>query len=315
MIDTLKTTFREFLDDDAPRLAAALSYYTVFSLPAILILILLVTGFFTNAQSVAERIVAETQDVLGEDGARQIATIIRETAGFGGGGITTILALAGLAFGATGAFFQLQAALNQAWGVAADPDSGIKGFAMKRVLSFGMILAVAFLLLVTMILSALLTRAGNEVADLLPGALSGPLLLTIDVALSLTVVTVLFAAIFKVLPDAEIGWRDVGIGAFATAALFIAVKYLFGFFLSLADPGSAFGAAGSLAVIMVWIYVASMVLLLGAEFAQVWARRRGKRIVPSEGAVRVVKETREARTRRRSAEHPDGGRSQGARDG
>lgn len=305
MIETLKATFREFLDDESPRLAAALSYYTVFSLPAILILILLVTGFFVDSQTVADRLVAETQDVLGEDGAQQIATMIRETSGFGGGGLTTILALAALAFGATGAFFQLQAALNQAWGVAADPDSGVREFAVKRAMSFGMILVVAFLLLVTMGLSALLTRAGEEVADLLPGALSGGLLVAIDVGLSLAVVTVLFAAIFKVLPDAELTWRDVGVGAFVTAALFIAVKYLFGFFLSLAEPGSAFGAAGSLAVIMVWIYVASLVLLLGAQFTQAWARRRGKRIVPSKGAVRVVKETKEERTRRQSARHDD----------
>lgn len=306
MIETLKTTFQEFLDDDSPRLAAALSYYTIFSLPAILILILMVTGLFVDAQSVAERMVGETQAVLGEEGASQIATMIQEAAGFGGGGLSMLLTLAALAFGATGAFFQLQMALNKAWSVAADPDSGIKNFAVKRSLSFGMILVVALLLLVSMVLSALLTRAGEEIAELLPGALSGGLLLAIDLGLSLAVVTALFAAIFKVLPDAEIGWRDVGVGALVTAALFIAVKYLFGFFLAMADPGSAFGAAGSLAVIMVWIYVASMVLLLGAEFTQVWARRRGKRIVPTEGAVRVVKESKEARTRRQSAQQQAG---------
>jgi membrane protein len=295
LLDIIKATVREFLDDDAPRLAAALSYYTVFSLPAILILILLVTGFFTDADAVADRIVGETQDVLGEEGATQIETMIREAGDLGGGGLATLLTLAALAFGATGAFFQLQMALNKAWNVAPDPDSGIKDFALKRALSFGMVLAIAFLLLVSLALSALLTRAGAEIAQLLPGVLSSGLLLAIDVGLSLAVITVLFAAIFKVMPDAEITWRDVGIGALVTAVIFIVLKYLFGYFLSLADPGSSFGAAGSLAIIMVWVYFASMVLFLGAEFTQVWARKHGKRIQPSKGAVRLVKESRESR--------------------
>lgn len=293
MLGLIKTTIREFLDDDAPRLAAALSYYTVFSLPPILILILLLTGVVVDPETTADRLLSQVEGVLGEDGARQIETMIRETADFDGLGLATLLSLLALAFGATGAFFQLQSALNKAWGVAPDPDAGIRTFVVKRVLSFAMVLGIALLLLVSLVVSALLTRAGDEIATLLPGFLSGAMLLAVDLGLSLAIVTILFAAIFKVLPDAHITWRDVGIGAFATAVLFVLLKYLFGVFLSLADPGSAYGAAGSLAVLLVWIYFSAMVLFLGAEFTQVRARKHGTRIQPSPGAVRVVREVRE----------------------
>lgn len=290
MVDTIKSTVREFLDDDAPRMAAALSYYTVFALPAILILILLVVGFFMDPSDVETRMVGQVEDVLGDEGAQQIQTMIQQSAELGGGPFAVILSLLALTFGATGAFFQLQAMLNKAWGVAPDPErSGIKTFLIKRVLSFGMILVVAFLLLVSLVVSAIIARAGGAIAEALPGPVSGAMLLGLDIGLSLVVFTALFAAIFKVMPDARITWPDVGVGAAVTAVLFLAVKYLFSFFLSMADPGSAFGAAGSLAVIMIWVYVSSMVLFMGAEFTQVWARNRGTRIEPDEGAVRIVK--------------------------
>lgn len=295
MLDILKDTVRGFLDDDAPRLAAALAYYTVFSLPPILILILLLTGVFADPDTIEDRLLGQVEDVLGDDGAQQVQTMIRQAADFGGGFLTTVLSLLALAFGATGAFHQLQGALNKAWSVAPDPDAGFRTFVTKRFLSFGMVIAIAFLLLVSLVASAFLTRLGAEIAELLPGQLTGTMLLAIDVGLSLVLSTALFAAIFKVLPDARIGWRDVGLGAFVTAALFVAIKYLFGFFLSISDPGSAFGAAGSLAVILVWCYVCAMVVILGAEFTQVWARHQGARIEPSAGAVKVVTETRPQR--------------------
>jgi membrane protein len=290
VFEIIKSTVREFLDDDAPRLAAALSYYTVFSLPPILILILLMTGVFMDIDTVADQIVDRAEGALGTDGAQQIETMIRGTADFDGGTLATILSLLAIAFGATGAFFQLQAALNKAWGVAPDPDAGIKTFLAKRAVSFAMIVGAALLLLVTLVISAVLGRAGDEVATLLPDFMSGPMLVALDLGISLAVITLLFAAIFKVLPDATVRWRDVGVGAFVTAILFIALRHLFGVFLSLSDPGSAYGAAGSLAVILIWIYASAMILLLGAEFTQVWARRRGVRIEPSPGAVRVTRE-------------------------
>jgi membrane protein len=288
-MEIIKATVREFLDDDAPRLAAALSYYTVFALPAILVLILLLTGIFVDSENVADRIVGRLEGVIGDDGADQIETMISESAELGGNVFATILSLAAIAFAATGAFFQLQAALNKIWSVAPNPDAGFKGFIVKRALSFAMVVGIALLLLVSLFAGAVLTRVGGEIADLLPGALTGGFILAIDAALSLVIFTVLFAAIMKVLPDAEIGWRDVLVGAVVTAVLFLILKYTFGLFLSMTEPGSAFGAAGSLAVLLIWVYFSAMVFFAGAEFTQVWARRKGKRIEPSPGAVRVRK--------------------------
>jgi membrane protein len=248
------------------------------------------TGVFMDIDTVADQIVDRAEGALGTDGAQQIETMIRGTADFDGGTLATILSLLALAFGATGAFFQLQSALNKAWGVAPDPDAGIMTFVTKRALSFAMIVGAALLLLVTLVISAVLGRAGDEVAALLPDFMSGPMLVALDLGISLAVITLLFAAIFKVLPDATVRWRDVGVGAFVTAILFIALRHLFGVFLSMSDPGSAYGAAGSLAVILIWIYASAMILLLGAEFTQVWARQRGVRIEPSPGAVRVTRE-------------------------
>jgi membrane protein len=238
--------------------------------------------------------IEQVESVLGDDAAAQIQTMVQQLDDFGGGALATVLSLLALAFGATGAFHQLQGSLNKAWAVAPDPDrSGVKVFALKRLVSFILILGIALLILATLFVSTILTRAGGEVAQLLPDALTGPLLVALDIGLSLVIYTLLFGAIFKVLPDAQIRWRSVVVGALVTAVLFVILKYTFGIFLSLSDPGSAYGAAGSLAVLLLWIYVSSIVLLLGAEFTQVWARWRGHRIEPSEGAVRVVKRTLE----------------------
>ena len=177
-------------------------------------------------------------------------------------------------FGATGAFIQLQNALNQAWDVPEQREGGVRGHLLKRVLSLGMILGIGFLLLVSMLVGALLTAAGDSLAAMLPDYLSGGLLRVMQLLIELVLITVLFGAIFKVLPDIEIGWRDVMIGAAFTAFLFIGGKFLLGIYLGTSDPGSSFGAAGALAAILVWIYYSAMILLLGAELTQVWMGRR-----------------------------------------
>ncbi|HSH44353.1 MAG TPA: YihY/virulence factor BrkB family protein [Longimicrobiales bacterium] len=290
MLDLLKTTFREFAEDDAPRMAAALSYYTIFSLPPLLILLLTIAGVFLEPQDIQGRVLEETQAAVGASGAEQIRTMIEQAERPGSGGtLRTILSIAALLFGATGAFAQLQAALNKAWEVEKSPDrSGVVKLVLKRVLSLGMILVIAFLLLVSLILSAVLSRMGDQVASYLPDPLGQAGLMALDVGLSLLVITTLFAAMFKVLPDAKVAWRDVWLGAGVTAGLFIVGKYLLSFYISQASPGSAFGAAGSLAILLVWVYYSAMILFLGAEFTEAWAERRGRAIVPDKGAVRVA---------------------------
>jgi membrane protein len=286
MFDMLKETVREFMDDDAPRLAAALSYYTIFSLPPLLILLVMIAGVFLDPAEIEGRLAGEMGGAIGPEGAEQIRTILEQADRPGSGGpLMTILSVLALVFGASGAFAQLQAALNKAWEVSGDAgNGGIGAVVLKRALSFGMILVIAFLLLVSLVLSAFLARAGGWAAGLLPGALGDAALRGLDLGLSLVVITALFATMFKVLPDAEIAWRDVWGGALATAALFVLGKFLLGIYIGVSDPGSAFGAAGSLALILVWVYYSAMIFFFGAELTQVRARRRGRAIRPEQDA-------------------------------
>ena len=288
MWSLLKETFAEFRDDEATRVAAALSYYTVFALPPLLVLLVTIAGAIWEPADVQGRIEGQIQALLGADGASAIRAMLENANRPDAGGLfPTLLGIAGLLFGATGAFIQLQSALNTAWDVRPDPaQGGIRNFVTKRLLSIGMILGVGFLVLVSLALSAILSAAGSSIERFLPESLSGPLLLVFNALLSLAVITLLFAAIYKVLPDVVIRWREVWIGAFVTALLFVIGKFAIGFYIGQSDPGSAYGAAGSLAVILLWVYYASIIVLLGAEFTQVWARRRGVEIVPEEGAVR-----------------------------
>ena len=290
MPDLVREIFREFMDDDAPRLAAALAYYTVFSLPPLLILLLMIAGVFWDPQDIQGQVAREIGGAMGPDAAAQIREMIASADRPGSRGpLMTLLTIAGLIFGATGAFGQLQAALNKAWEVEKDPEKGgIMRIVLKRLISLGMILVIAFLLLVSLVLSAILSSAGGAVADLLPGGLGEAALWAINLGLSLLVITGLFATMYKVLPDAKLQWKDVWQGAVVTAALFVLGKFLLGLYISRSEPGSAFGAAGSLAIILVWVYYSAMIFFLGAEFTQVWARRHGRHIEPDDDAVRVI---------------------------
>ena len=287
ILEIVKKTFKDFSEDECPQMAAALSYYTVFSLPPLLVLILLLVGLFLEPQQVQEALSGQMGALLGPDGRAQITEIFqnaeRPDVSKGAAGL---LGFGALIFGATGAVGQLQSALNKAWEVKPDPSQGgWKNFVFKRLLSFGMILGIAFILLVSLAISAMLTAFGDVLGAM--GGISGPLLHLINLAISLLVITGLFAAMFKVLPDAEVSWKDVAIGGLVTTVLFLIGKFAIGLYLGRSDPGAAFGAAGSLAILLVWIYYSSMILLLGAEFTQTWAERRGGGVRPEPGAVRV----------------------------
>jgi membrane protein len=294
LIQVVKDTVNGFSEDDCPTMAAALSYYTVFSLPPLLVLLLTLLGAVMDPQDIQGNLEAQMRSAMGPAGAQQVHTILANADRPGAGGLVpTILSVVALLLGATGVFGQLQAALNKAWGVAPDPEKGgIKGMLLKRVFGIGMVLGLAFILLVSLVVSAVLSAFGEQLGRFLPSGLSAPVLEAINFVGSLAVISLLFGAIFKVLPDAEISWRDVRIGAVVTALLFVAGKFALGLYLGHSNPGEAFGAAGALALMLVWIYYSSMIVLLGAEFTQVWAERRGSGIVPEKGAVRVVRETR-----------------------
>jgi len=263
--------------------AAALAYYTVFALPPLLILLTLVVGLFWDPGEVQRSLETQFSTLVGSDGASAIRDMLDHAKSPGTGPVATILGVLALLFGALGAFMQLQGALNKAWEVKPDPKKGgVRQFIAKRVLSAGMILAVAFLLMVSLAVSAVLSALGAKL-DFVPE----PALQALDLTLSLAVITVMFAAIFRFLPDAEIAWRDVWVGALFTSMLFVLGKFAIGFYLGRSAPGDAFGAASALAVILVWIYYAGMIVLLGAEFTQAWAERRGSYKRPENGAVHV----------------------------
>lgn len=287
-VGLLKKTFQDFSEDECPMRAAALSYYTTFSLAPLLVLIVMVASLFVSAEQVRELLTTQAQGLVGAKGAEEITAMLENAnrPDFSKG-FASIASVAGLLFGATGAFMQLQISLNKAWEVEPDPDAGgVKNFIFKRLLSLGMILGVAFLLLVSLALSTIISAMGGMVTDALGGI--GPVVQSIfDLVVSGLIFTLLFAAIFKILPDAEIAWKDVWVGALVTTALFLVGKFALGIYLGRSNPGEAFGAAGSLAVILVWIYYSSMIVLFGAEFTQAWAEKNGSGIVPEEGAQRI----------------------------
>ena len=293
LIRVVKDTINGFSEDDCPTMAAALSYYTVFSLPPLLVLLLTILGAVLDPQDIQGNIEAQIRSAMGPAGASQIHTILANADRPGGYSLPAILSVVALVLGATGVFGQLQAALNKAWGVAPDPTKGgIKYLLLKRLFGMGMVLGLAFILLVSLVVSAILSAFGEQLGRFLPSGLSAPVLEAINFAGSLAVISLLFAAIFKILPDAKISWRDVRVGAVVTGLLFVGGKFALGLYLGHSNPGEAFGAAGALALMLVWIYYSSMIVLLGAEFTQVWAEERGRGIIPERGAVRVVRETR-----------------------
>jgi membrane protein len=286
----LTDTANDFLTHDCQSLAAALAYYTVFALPPLLVLVMTIVGLVWDPRQVEGQVGQQMAELVGQQGAGQIQTMVGEARHFGSG-LAATLGVMVLIVGATGLFAQLQWSLNRVWEVQPDPaQGGLKNFMVKRILSFGMILAIAFLLLVSLIVSAILSAFGQYIANLLSGQISQTFLQVANFTISLVVIAVLFAAMFRWLPDARTAWKDVIFGAIVTTLLFLLGRTLIGLYLGNTNIGSAYGAAGSLVLVLIWIYYSSIILLLGAEFTHVWARHHGN-VEPVEGAVRVEQRT------------------------
>jgi len=266
---------KDFMEDKAPRLAAALSYYTAFSLPPLLVAVIGVAGVVYGVDEVQERILSQVANLVGADSAATLGEAVTNARQSTGSGVALVLGLFTLLIGATGAFGQLQEALNTIWEVKPKKGGGIWRLVRSRLLSFGTILGTGFLLLVSLSVSAAIGALVDAAAGI---DWMTPYLAALDVVASLIVITCLFALIFKVLPDTKIEWRDVWVGAGLTAILFVAGKFAIGFYLGVSDVGSAYGAAGSIIVILVWIYYSALILFFGAEFTQVWAANRVGRI-------------------------------------
>lgn len=291
----IKKSASEFSEDECSTLAAAIAYYTAFSLPPLLVLIVTIAGWMWRPEAVTGEIEQQMTSVVGEGGWQQAKQMMEAAGNQSGGRLAALLGIVALVFGATGVMVQLQAALNKAWEVQPDPDvGGLKNFIMKRVLSLAMIITVAFLLMMSVVLTAVLATATDLMAQWLPAGVAGWVPLTVDFAVSLAVFTLAFAAMFKWLPDADLRWRDTWVGALATGLLFMAGKFALGLYFSQTGAGT-YGAAGSFVLILLWVYYSSMILLFGAEFTQVWARQRGGGVRPAKGAVRVVRELKTIR--------------------
>jgi membrane protein len=291
----LKQTFQEWLQDKAPQLGAALAYYTVFSLaPLVLVLLAIVGIIFRHDPGGAwNKITQQMSYFLDQSAVQVVQNIAQKASQPGKGIIATIIGVALALFGASGVFGQLQDALNTIWGVKAKPGGGIWAFLRSRFLSFAMIGGVCFLLLVSLTLESVLKAFSHYVQSMLPGGIV--IAVTVYIIFDLAVVVVLFAMIFKFLPDVKIQWRDVWVGAAMTAILFGFGKWALGLYLGSGAAGSAYGAASSLITLLLWVYYSSQILLFGAEFTQVYAERAGRGVKPDEYAVRV--ETKEIKGR------------------
>lgn len=280
---TAKETISDWVDDKASRLAAALAYYALLSLAPLLVITMAVVGWFVGEDAARGRVAGELGAVVGGEAARGIQAVAESAQSPAAGIVSTVVGIVTLFVGASGVFGELQSSLNTVWEVAPKPGRGLVGELRDRFLSFTMVLGVAFLLLVSLVVSSALSAAGSFMAGALPGGEA--VWQVINFALSLAVVTGLFALIYKVVPDAKIQWRDVWLGAFVTAVLFTLGKLLLGLYLGKAAVGSSYGAAGSIIALVVWVYYAAQILLIGAEFTQAQARRRGRAIEPDDSAV------------------------------
>jgi len=286
-ISLLKQTFSEWLEDKVPQLGAALAYYTVFSLAPLVLLLLAIVGFlFRNDPAGAWQKVTEQMSYFLDKSAIDVVQGIAQKASQPNKGVvaTSIGILLAL-FGASGVFGQLQDALNTIWGVKAKSGVGIMEFIRSRFLSFAMVAGVCFLLLVSLVLESLLKSFSHYVQAMLPGGIV--IALVVYSIFDLAVVVLLFACIFKFLPDVKIQWRDVWIGAVMTAIFFAIGKWALGLYLGSGTAASAYGAASSLITLLLWIYYSSQILLFGAEFTQVYAARAGRAFVPDKYAVRM----------------------------
>jgi membrane protein len=276
-------TFKEWSEDKASRLAAALAYYTIFSIAPLLIIVIAIAGAVFGEEAARGQIVGQIQGLVGIEGAKFLESAIQNANQPKTGAIASIISIVVLLVGATGLFTELQDAMNTIWEVKPKPGRSVTNIIRLRVLSFAMVIGIGFLLLVSLVISTALTTLVTYFSNLLPGV--DFLWQIVNFLLSFAITTVLFGLIFKVLPDVKIAWSDVLVGASLTSVLFSIGRFLLGQYLGNGSFGSAYGAAGSLVVILAWVNYAAQILFFGAEFTQVYARRYGSGITPTKNAI------------------------------
>jgi membrane protein len=286
----IRRTFSQWREDKAPRLAAALSYYTSFSLAPILVIAISVAGAFYTRSAVQDLIVNQIGNLAGSEGERLIRSMLDATKNLGSGLVPTIFGVVVLIFAATGVFGQLQDALNTMWEVQPRPGRGVLSLIKDRFFSFTLVVGVGFLLLVSLVISAALSAFSSWTLGLFPDF--EVIIQILNQVISFLVIMVVFAFVFKYVPDAEIEWRDVWLGAAVTAALFMIGKFAIGLYIGNSNVAGTFGAASALVVILIWVYYSAQISFLGAEFTQVYANTYGSRVVPEKDAVAVSEQVR-----------------------
>jgi membrane protein len=273
LLQWFKKSFSEWNRHNAPQLGAALSYYSMLSLAPLVVIVVAIAGLAFGAKAARGEIVAQIGGLVGEEGAKGIQTMLDNAHKPGAGIIATVLGVTVLLFGASGVFAELRSSLNRIWDAPPHPDGGFIALIKDRFFSFAMVLGIGFLLLISLVVSAGLSAVAKYLSDALP--LPSWILYIGNILVSFVVITLLFALIYKFVPDVKMAWGDIWIGAASTSLLFTIGKFLIGLYLGKASVGSAYGAAGSLVILLVWIYYSAQIFFFGAEFTKIYATEHG----------------------------------------
>jgi membrane protein len=282
----MKQTVSEWIDQDISRLGAALAFYTLFAIAPLFVIVLAIAGFWFGEAAARRELFSQVSGLVGNEGGEAIQALVSAAHKPKTSTWATMIAVITLFIGATGVFVQLQDALNSVWGVRREAGRGVRHFIRDRLLSFALIVGIGFLLLVSLILSAGLSALGKFMVGLLPD--QEAVWQGVNFVISFSVITFLFGMIFKVLPDVRIAWRDVWVGAMITALLFNVGKLLLGLYLGRSSVTSAYGAAGSLVIVLLWVYYSAQILFFGAKFTQIYSNRHGSHREPVPGAEQVT---------------------------
>ncbi len=282
LAELTKEAVSEWSSDNASRLSAALAYYTIFSIAPLLVIVLAIVGIILGQEAARGDVMGQMAGILGPQGASAMESIAERAQRPASGIIATVISLVVLVFGASGVFYELQTSLNTIWDVERKAAGGVIGIIKTRLVSFSIIPVIGFLLVVSLVASAAIAAFGQFLGDLFPGA--GVLLQILNFLMSFVIIAVLFGLIYKFLPDVKIRWRDVWVGAAVTSLLFSLGKIGIGLYLGKSAVASAYGAAGSLVVLLAWVYYSAQIFFFGAEFTQVYANKFGSPIKPSEEA-------------------------------
>jgi membrane protein len=282
----LKQTVNDFMDDKVLKLSAALSYYTIFSIAPMLIVIITLCDVFLGKEAIEGSVYGQINDMVGNEAALQIQQMIKNAALSGDSTVATVIGIVTLIIGATSVFGEIQDSINFIWQLKAKPKNGLLKMLLNRLLSFSMVVSLGFILMVSLAMNGIIELFSQQLAVLFP-QVTMVLVYIINLALTFLIISFLFAIIFKVLPDAKVRWKHVIVGAVTTAILFMIGKFAIGMYLGSSKVGTAYGAAGSIVIILLWVYYSAIILYFGAEFTQVYVQHFGGKIRPNEYAVYV----------------------------